>query len=131
MDRRRDQAAAFALSPASYARLTSALALTTGIEALLVLRDIRGLSATQAVQVSHWMARALLKQSLAERQSEQRKARTKKTKSGAADSLPRVQAVFRIQIPDPRPMLSADSPSVSRSRALSNWHRYIPANSIW
>lgn len=72
------------LSPASYARLTSALALTTGIEALLVLRDIRGLSATQAVQVSHWMARALLKQSLAERQSEQRKARQKKSKSGGA-----------------------------------------------
>lgn len=72
------------LSPASYARLTSALALTTGIEALLVLRDIRGLSATQAVQVSHWMARALLKQSLAERQSEQRKARQKKSKSGSA-----------------------------------------------
>ena len=71
------------LSPASYARLTSALALTTGIEALLVLRDIRGLSATQAIQVSHWMARALLKQSLAERQSEQRKARQKKSKSGA------------------------------------------------
>lgn len=71
------------LSPAAYARLTSALALTTGIEALLVLRDIRGLSATQAVQVSHWMARALLKQSLAERQSEQRKARSKKSKSGA------------------------------------------------
>lgn len=71
------------LSPASYARLTSALALTTGIEALLVLRDIRGLSATQAVQVSHWMARALLKQSLAERQSEQRKARQKKSKSDA------------------------------------------------
>ena len=70
------------LSPASYARLTSALALTTGIEALLVLRDIRGLSATQAIQVSHWMARALLKQSLAERQSEQRKARQKKSKSG-------------------------------------------------
>lgn len=69
------------LGPASYARLTSALALTTGIEALLVLRDIRGLSATQAVQVSHWMARALLKQSLAERQSEQRKARQKKSKS--------------------------------------------------
>ena len=68
------------LSPASYARLTSALALTTGIEAILVLRDIRGLSATQAVQVSHWMARALLKQTLAERRAEQRKARDKKAK---------------------------------------------------
>src|ERR1700754_2157454 len=68
------------LGPAAYSRLVSALALTTGIEALLVLRDIRGLSATQAVQVSHWMARALLKQTLAERRAEQRKARDKKAK---------------------------------------------------
>ena len=66
------------LGPAAYARLVSALALTTGIEALLVLRDIRGLSATQAVQVSHWMARALLKQSLADRQAGQRRARKKR-----------------------------------------------------
>jgi AcrR family transcriptional regulator len=66
------------LAPAAYARLVSALALTTGIEAILVLRDIRGLSATQAVQVSHWMARALLRQSLAERRAEQRRTRDKR-----------------------------------------------------
>jgi hypothetical protein len=70
------------LSAAAYARLVSALALTTGIEALLVLRDIRGLSAAQAVQVSHWMARALLRQSLAERQAEQRRLRSKQRGSG-------------------------------------------------
>ena len=72
------------LGTAGYARLVSALALTTGIEALLVLRDIRGLSAAQAVQVSHWMARALLKQSLADRHAEQRRARDKRR--GASDS---------------------------------------------
>ncbi|MEP6939844.1 MAG: TetR/AcrR family transcriptional regulator [Rudaea sp.] len=65
------------LGAAAHARLVSALSLTMGIEALLVLRDIRGLSAAQAVQISHWMARALLKQSLAERQAEQRRSRSK------------------------------------------------------
>ena len=69
------------LGPAAYSRLVSALALTTGIEALLVLRDIRGLSATQAVQVSHWMARALLKQSLADRDAEKRRTRDKRRKA--------------------------------------------------
>jgi AcrR family transcriptional regulator len=69
------------LGPAAYSRLVSALALTTGIEAILVLRDIRGLSATQAVQVSHWMARALLKQSLADRDADKRRARDKRRKA--------------------------------------------------
>ena len=70
------------LGGAAYARLVSALTLTIGIEALLVLRDIRGLSAAQAVQVSHWMARALLKQSLAERNAEQRRSRGKRREPG-------------------------------------------------
>jgi AcrR family transcriptional regulator len=70
------------LGPAAYARLVSGLSLVVGIEALLVLRDIRGLSGTQAVQVSHWMARALLRQSLAERQAEQRRARGKRREAG-------------------------------------------------
>lgn len=65
------------LKPAAYARLVSAYALCTGIEALLVLRDIRGLSAEQAVQTSQWMAQALLKQSLAERNAEKRRNPTK------------------------------------------------------
>lgn len=63
------------LGAAVYARLVSALSLTVGIEALLVLRDIRGLSPAQTLQVSRWMARALVKQALAERQSENRRSR--------------------------------------------------------
>ena len=65
------------LRPAAYTRLVSAYALCTGIEALLVLRDIRGLSAEQAVQTSQWMAQALLKQSLAERNAEKRRTQSK------------------------------------------------------
>jgi hypothetical protein len=44
----------------------SALSLVVGIEALLVLRDIRGLTAPQALQVSLWMARAVLGQAMRE-----------------------------------------------------------------
>jgi len=63
------------LGSAAYARLASALALCTGIEALLVLRDICGLSASEAVHVSQWMARAALKQSLNERAAARRRRR--------------------------------------------------------
>lgn len=52
------------LGKAAYARLVSALSVITGIEALIVLRDIRGLSETQAIQMSQWMARAVLRESL-------------------------------------------------------------------
>ncbi|HQR49407.1 MAG TPA: TetR/AcrR family transcriptional regulator [Steroidobacteraceae bacterium] len=51
---------------AAYARLVSALSLIVGIEALLVLRDIRGLTETQAVHVSQWMARAVLRETMRE-----------------------------------------------------------------
>lgn len=54
------------LRKAAYARLVSGLALVTGIEALIVLRDIRGLSDAQAIQVSQWMARAVLRETLRE-----------------------------------------------------------------
>jgi AcrR family transcriptional regulator len=54
------------LGKAAYARLVSALSLIVGIEALLVLRDIRGLGETQAIQVSEWMARAVLRETLRE-----------------------------------------------------------------
>jgi AcrR family transcriptional regulator len=54
------------LGKAAYARLVSALALITGIEALIVLRDIRGLSDDRAIQVSIWMARAVLHETLQE-----------------------------------------------------------------
>jgi AcrR family transcriptional regulator len=49
---------------AAYERLVSALALFGGIEALLVLRDIRGLREGEAVTVSRWAALALLRQTL-------------------------------------------------------------------
>jgi AcrR family transcriptional regulator len=49
---------------AAYARMVSALSLIVGIEALLVLRDIRGLTEAQSIQVSQWMARAVLRETL-------------------------------------------------------------------
>jgi AcrR family transcriptional regulator len=48
----------------THRRLVSALALCVGIEALLVLRDICGLSTAEAERVSRWAARALLDASL-------------------------------------------------------------------
>ena len=54
------------LGPARYERLVSALAVSVGFEALLVLRDIRGLDAAGAKAVSRWIARAVLHASLAE-----------------------------------------------------------------
>jgi AcrR family transcriptional regulator len=54
------------LSTKVYARLVSGLALCGGIEALLVLRDIRGLSEADAIEVSRWAAQALLRQTLHE-----------------------------------------------------------------
>lgn len=54
------------LGPARYERLESALAVSVGFEALLVLRDIRGLEADEAKAVSRWMARVLLDASLTE-----------------------------------------------------------------
>jgi hypothetical protein len=54
------------LSRARYTRLVSAMSLITGIEALLVLRDIRGLTESQAIQTSKWMARAVLRETLRE-----------------------------------------------------------------
>ena len=54
------------LGEARFERLVSALALVVGIEALLVLRDIRGLDRAEMVAVSRWAARALLRASLEE-----------------------------------------------------------------
>ena len=55
------------LGQARFERLVSALALVVGIEALLVLRDIRGLDQAEMAAVSRWAARALLRASLEER----------------------------------------------------------------
>jgi hypothetical protein len=49
-----------------YERLVSALAMCVGIEALIVLRDLRGLRASEAEEVSRWAARTLLRESLEE-----------------------------------------------------------------
>jgi AcrR family transcriptional regulator len=48
----------------SFERLVSALAMVIGLEALLVLRDIRGLDQAEMDEVSRWAARALLRASL-------------------------------------------------------------------
>ena len=49
-----------------FERLVSAFTLLIGWEALIVLRDIRGLSPTEAEDVSAWAARALLAAALDE-----------------------------------------------------------------
>lgn len=54
------------LGEVRFERLVSALALMIGIEALLVLRDIRGLDAASMEELSRWASRALLKASLEE-----------------------------------------------------------------
>jgi AcrR family transcriptional regulator len=59
------------VSASARARLVSGLALCMGIEAVLVLRDIRCLSATAATGVSRWVANALIQQTLQEAQQRQ------------------------------------------------------------
>ena len=54
------------LAPAAYRRLVSGLTLCVGIEAMLVFRDIRGLSAAQAIAASEWLAMTLLRSTLHE-----------------------------------------------------------------
>ena len=54
------------LSRPRFARLVSALAVCTGMEAILVLRDIRGLTPPQTIQISQWMAQAVLREALSE-----------------------------------------------------------------
>ena len=50
-----------------FERLVSALTVCLGIDALIVLRDLRGLSETEAEAVTLWTARMLLRASLAEK----------------------------------------------------------------
>lgn len=52
------------LKVVDYQRLVCALAVCTGIEALLVLRDICGLSSDEISRVTQWMCRTLIKESL-------------------------------------------------------------------
>jgi hypothetical protein len=49
-----------------YECLVFALAMCVGIEALIVLRDLRALPQSEAEEVSRWAARTLLRESLAE-----------------------------------------------------------------
>jgi len=65
------------LGAAGYSRLVCALALSTGIEALLVLRDICGLTPEGSVKVSQWIARTLVKQSLSEHTGGRRRRQTR------------------------------------------------------
>lgn len=61
------------LPRARYERLVSALTLLIGWEAMIVLQDVRGLSAKQAEEVCVWAANTLL--ATAETQARERKAR--------------------------------------------------------
>src|SRR3954453_6026398 len=54
------------LTAEQFERLTSALALVVGWEAMTVLRDVRGLDATEEQTVLTWAARALVEAMLAE-----------------------------------------------------------------
>lgn len=67
----------------AHARLVCGLALCGGIEALLVLRDICGLTEIEAIEVSRWAAHALLKQTLIEFDSNARTRRRRKNSAMA------------------------------------------------
>jgi AcrR family transcriptional regulator len=57
------------LGDAAYERLVSSLAVCIGIEAALVLKDVRALGAAAAVETCEWMALALLRAALREARS--------------------------------------------------------------
>jgi AcrR family transcriptional regulator len=65
--------AACSLPRATYERLVSALAACAGIEAFVVLRDMRGLSSAQSTEVSRGMARAVLHQAPGDARTSHRK----------------------------------------------------------
>jgi alpha-ketoglutarate-dependent taurine dioxygenase len=58
------------IGKAAWARLVSALTVSVGIESLMILRDFRGLTAAQTIQVTQRMGRALLRETLAEARGE-------------------------------------------------------------
>ena len=55
------------LDSAAFERLVSALAMVVGWEALIVLQDLRGLTAEEQLDTSLWAARALVRAALDER----------------------------------------------------------------
>ncbi len=72
------------LSAARFARLVSAVSLCVGAEALIVLRDIRGLDPAGAADVCAWAAKALLRSALQETPlATTEKARRTKTRQSA------------------------------------------------
>ena len=52
------------LSPSRFKRLVSGLTLCLGIEALITLQDVRGLTPAQSVEICRWTAQALLASAL-------------------------------------------------------------------
>jgi AcrR family transcriptional regulator len=60
------------LGPEGFDRLVKAISLVVGIEALVTLIDLAGLSRERAVEVMRWSARALLRAALAEAAEHQR-----------------------------------------------------------
>jgi AcrR family transcriptional regulator len=60
------------LSKPAFAQLVSAVSLCVGAEALIVLRDVRGLDHATAADVSAWSAKALLRAALDEAQQSKR-----------------------------------------------------------
>src|SRR5579864_2877630 len=75
------------LDETSFERLVSGLALCIGIEALLVLRDVRGLDLTAAEEVSRWVARSLLHASFAESNAQGKASPPLPPERGEASSL--------------------------------------------
>ena len=61
-------------SPPDMLRLVLAIRSAVGIEALVWLTDIAGLSREEAAELMRWSARALLRSALAERSSGERAA---------------------------------------------------------
>ena len=63
------------ISPARWRRLVNALAIVVGWEALIVQRDVCGLSASEGEELSVWAARAFLRATLEEQRAPRRSAK--------------------------------------------------------
>jgi AcrR family transcriptional regulator len=67
------------LGASRFERLVSGIALVIGFEAFVVQRDIRGLSLEDAVDLSAWSARALVRATLDESKSRANRAKAKRS----------------------------------------------------
>ena len=72
------------LSEEQYARLVSALSLVIGWEAMIVLRDVRGLSPDEEKAVTTWAARVLVEAMVAEGHDQQPRSGRRRSKAPAA-----------------------------------------------